>query len=83
MRRVASVGENAAMKSFVALRQRNVLDRRAWVTTRQPPLAIVIWIEYGPTTTADHKISSVRRHHRGKTVITAQPPEPRGIAAVT
>lgn len=45
MGRVAAAGDNAAMESFFALLQKNVLDRRAWATREQLRIAIVIWIE--------------------------------------
>lgn len=45
MGRVASCGDNAAMESFFALLQRNVLDRRSWPTRLELRLAIVGWIE--------------------------------------
>ncbi len=45
MGRVASCGDNAAMESFFALLQKNVLDRRSWGTRDELRLAIVTWIE--------------------------------------
>ena len=45
MGRVASAGDNAAMESFWALLQKNVLDQRTWPTRQQLRLAIVVWIE--------------------------------------
>ena len=45
MGRVAAAGDNAAMESFFALLQRNVLDTRRWDTCEELRLAIVIWIE--------------------------------------
>jgi transposase InsO family protein len=45
MGRVASAGDNAAMESFFALLQRNVLNRQAWTTRDQLRLAIITWIE--------------------------------------
>ena len=45
MGRVGSSGVNAAMESFFALLQKNVLDRRAWTTHEQLRIAIVTWIE--------------------------------------
>ncbi len=45
MGRVASCGDNAAMESFFALLQKNVLDRRSWTTREQLRIAIVTWIE--------------------------------------
>ena len=42
---VASAGDNAAMESFFALLQKNVLDRRSWSTREELRLAIVSWIE--------------------------------------
>ena len=45
MGRVASCGDNAAMESFFALLQKNVLDRRSWTTREQLRIAIATWIE--------------------------------------
>lgn len=45
MGRVGAAGDNAAMESFFALLQKNVLDRRAWATRKQLRIAIVTWIE--------------------------------------
>ena len=45
MGRVGACGDNAAMESFFALLQRNVLDRQRWATRVQLRLAIVTWIE--------------------------------------
>jgi putative transposase len=45
MGRVGACGDNAAMESFFALLQKNVLDRRRWHTRDQLRLAIVTWIE--------------------------------------
>ncbi|MFV0372861.1 IS3 family transposase [Microbacterium sp.] len=45
MGRVGSSGDNAAMESFFALLQKNVLDRRTWTTREQLRIAIVTWIE--------------------------------------
>jgi len=45
MGRVASAGDNAAMESFFALLQNNVLDRRTWRTREELRIAIVTWIE--------------------------------------
>ena len=45
IRQVASAADNAAMESFFALLQRNVLDRRAWRTRDELRIAIVAWIE--------------------------------------
>ncbi len=39
--RVGAAGDNAAMESFFALLQRNVLDRQRWVTCEQLRVAIV------------------------------------------
>lgn len=41
MGRVGSSGHNAAMESFFALLQKNVLDRRTWTTREQLRIAIV------------------------------------------
>lgn len=45
MGRVASAADNAAMESFFALLQQNVLDRRRWDTRDQLKHAIIGWIE--------------------------------------
>lgn len=45
MGRVGAAGDNAAMESFFALLQKNVLDQRSWATRQQLRLAIVTWIE--------------------------------------
>jgi transposase InsO family protein len=45
MGRVGAAGDNAAMESFFALLQKNVLDRRPWQTRDELRIAIVTWIE--------------------------------------
>lgn len=45
MGRVGAAGDNAAMESFFALLQKNVLDRRTWTTRQDLRTAIVTWIE--------------------------------------
>jgi putative transposase len=45
MGRVGAAGDNAAMESFFALLQKNVLDRRTWRTRQELRIAIVTWIE--------------------------------------
>jgi len=45
MGQVGSAGDNAAMESFFALLQRNVLDRQSWTTRDELRIAIVTWIE--------------------------------------
>lgn len=45
MGRVGACGDNAAMESFFALLQKNVLDRRSWTTRDQLRIAMVTWIE--------------------------------------
>ena len=39
------LGENAAVESFFALLQKNVLDRQRWNTREELRLAIITWIE--------------------------------------
>ena len=51
MGRVGACADNAAMESFFALLQKNVLNRRRWDTRDELRLAIVTWIE-APTTAA-------------------------------
>ena len=45
MGQVGSAADNAAMESFFSLLQKNVLNRRRWVTRDQLRIAIVTWIE--------------------------------------
>lgn len=45
MGRVGAYSDNTAMKSFFALLQRNVLDRKRWSIRAELRLAIVTWIE--------------------------------------
>lgn len=45
MGRVGACGDNAAMESFFAPLQRNVLDQRRWATRAELRLAMVSWIE--------------------------------------
>ncbi|MFI1312345.1 IS3 family transposase [Streptomyces albidoflavus] len=45
MGRVGAAGDNAAMESFFALLQKNVLDRHTWATRQELRIAIVTWIE--------------------------------------
>lgn len=46
MGRVASAGDNAAMESFWALLQKNVLNSRQWSSRAELHHAIVFWIEH-------------------------------------
>lgn len=45
MGQVGTAADNAAMESFFALLQRNVLDRRRWTTREELRIAIITWIE--------------------------------------
>ena len=45
MGRVGACGDNAAMESFFALLQKNVLDRQRWSDREQLRLPIITWIE--------------------------------------
>jgi putative transposase len=45
MGKVGACGDNAAMESFFALLQKNVLDRQTWATREELRIAIVTWIE--------------------------------------
>ena len=45
MGQVGAAGDNAAMESFFALLQKNVLDRRRWATRQQLRIAIITRIE--------------------------------------
>ena len=42
---MSSAGDNAAMKSFFALLQKNVLNRESWASREELRLAIITWIE--------------------------------------
>jgi putative transposase len=46
MGRVASAGDNAAMESFFALMQKNVLNQRSWHTRDVLRSEIIYWIEH-------------------------------------
>jgi transposase InsO family protein len=46
MGRVASAGDNAAMESFHALLQKNVLNRRRWRTRDELRYEVITWIEH-------------------------------------
>jgi transposase InsO family protein len=46
MGRVAAAGDNAAMESWHALLQKNVLNRRRWRSRLELHQAIVLWIEH-------------------------------------
>ena len=45
MGRLGAAGDNAAMESFFALLQKNVLNSRRWATRQELRMAIVTWIE--------------------------------------
>jgi putative transposase len=45
MGRVGACADNAAMESFFALLQKNVLDRQRWSAREELRLAIITWIE--------------------------------------
>ena len=45
MGQVGAAGDNAAMESFFALLQNNVLNRRRWRTRLELRIAIITWIE--------------------------------------
>ena len=45
MGRVGAASDNAAMESFFALLQNNVLDRHRWTTRHDLRIAIISWIE--------------------------------------
>lgn len=46
MGRVSSAGDKAAMESFYALLQTNVLNRRRWRTRAELSYAVIYWIEH-------------------------------------
>lgn len=45
MGQVGAAGDNAAMESFFALLQKNVLNRQSWASREELRLAIIHWIE--------------------------------------
>ena len=45
MGKVGAAGDNAAMESFFALLQKNVLNRRRWRTREELRIAMITWIE--------------------------------------
>ena len=45
MGQVGAAGDNAAMESFFALLQKNVLNRKRWRTREELRIAIITWIE--------------------------------------
>lgn len=45
MGKVGACGDNAAMESFFALVQNNVLDRKSWASRRELSAALTHWIE--------------------------------------
>ena len=45
MGKVGAAGDNAAMESFFALLQKNVLDRKRWRSREELRIAIITWIE--------------------------------------
>lgn len=73
MGQVGSAGDNAAMESFFALLQRNVLDRRTWSTRDELRIAMVTWIErtYQPPPEKARSTSA-----RSGRVLTPSPPRP-------
>jgi putative transposase len=56
MGRVGTCADNAAMESFFALLQKNVLNSQRWKTRKELRLAIATWIE---------KTYNRRRRQRG------------------
>ena len=65
MGQVGSAGDNAAMESFFALLQKNVLNRRRWATRDELRIAIVTWIE--------------RTYHRRRRQAAPRPIDPHRI----
>jgi transposase InsO family protein len=68
MGQVGAAGDNAAMESFFALLQKNVLDRQVWATRQDLRIAIVTWIEHlppapTPETAGPFDPRRVRDHH--------------------
>ena len=63
MGRVGACGDNAAMESFWALLQKNVLNQQQWRTRDELHYAIVFWIE--------HTYNRRRRQHGPGTLTPA------------
>ncbi len=83
MGRIASAGDNAAMESWHALLQKNVLDRRRWRTREELHEAIVFWrahLQPPPTAASPRQAHAgrvrTRLHHPGRSrcgMITTHP----------
>jgi hypothetical protein len=58
MGRVASAGDNAAMESFFALLQKNVLDRQRWCTRSELRYETIRWIEHTYNAAAASAVSA-------------------------
>lgn len=78
MGRVGACGDNAAMDSFFALVQKNILDRQRWSTREQLRLALVTWIEktYHRDAVNDASASSLRSSLRQSTGPHTRPESP-------
>ncbi|SFR00071.1 Integrase core domain-containing protein [Lentzea waywayandensis] len=70
MGRVSAAGDNAAMESFFALPQNNVLKRRTWSTRDELRIAIVTWIE------------RTYHHRRRQTALGRLPPIEHGVSMI-
>lgn len=56
MGQVGSAGDNAAMESFFALLQKNVLDRRDRATREELRAGIITWSREHTTAAADRTV---------------------------
>lgn len=45
MGQVGAAGDNAAMESFFALLEKNVLNRKRWRARQELRIAVITWIE--------------------------------------
>jgi len=82
MGRTGACADNAAMESFFALLQKNVLDRKRWSSREELRLAIVIWIERtvppsapGSAASASSRPSSSR--HSSRSLMRPESSQPR------
>jgi putative transposase len=89
MGRVGACGDNAAMKYFLALLQKNLLDRQRWTTREELRLAIITWIEriyhrrrrrrrLGRLTPVEYETT----HPRRSSGLVTPPDESTGVGAV-
>ena len=76
MGRVGACGDNAAMESFFALPQKNVLDRQRWSDRQQLRLAIITWIERTHRRNDSADSAASRPSNTRQSTRPHMPPEP-------